>query len=173
MKFFHFSGVSSSAKIASTGHAGTQAPQSIHSSGWMNSCSAASNSGSSFRGWMQSTGQTSTQAVSFVPMQGSVMVYVTRLSCRGAALGVLAPSYPERGTEWHPVSARKYNSEVHAFEAHGRCGGDAVVRNGGGKCSAASGGRVAGRTRISPPVCAVRHPRGRLSHFCNGAAHSD
>ena len=33
MKFFHFSGVSSSAKIASTGHAGTQAPQSMHSSG--------------------------------------------------------------------------------------------------------------------------------------------
>jgi hypothetical protein len=32
-----------------------------------------SNSGSSLRGWMQSTGQTSTQAESFVPMQGSVM----------------------------------------------------------------------------------------------------
>ena len=32
---FHLSGVSSSAKIASTGQAGTQAPQSMHSSGWM------------------------------------------------------------------------------------------------------------------------------------------
>src|SRR6266550_4158582 len=86
MKFFHFSGVSSRAKIASTGHAGTQAPQSMHSSGWMNSISAVSNSGSSFRGWMQSTGQTSTQAASLVPMQGSVMIYATRvlLILRGA-----------------------------------------------------------------------------------------
>src|ERR1043165_391341 len=75
MKFFHFSGVSSSAKIASTGHAGTQAPQSMRSSGWMNNWVAASNSASSFRGWMQSTGQASTHAVSFVPMQGSAMTY--------------------------------------------------------------------------------------------------
>ena len=37
--------------------------------------SAAANSGSSLRGWMQSTGHTSTHAVSFVPMQGSVMMY--------------------------------------------------------------------------------------------------
>src|SRR5918994_8015779 len=77
MKDFHLSGTSSSAKIASTGHAGTQAPQSMHSSGWMNSCSADSNSGSSLRGWMQSTGQTSTQALSFVPMHGSQMIYAT------------------------------------------------------------------------------------------------
>ena len=33
MYSFHFSGVSSSAKMASTGQAGTQAPQSMHSSG--------------------------------------------------------------------------------------------------------------------------------------------
>ena len=59
--------------MASTGHAGTQAPQSMHSSGWMFSILADSNAGSSLRGWMQSTGQTSTQAVSLVPMQGSVM----------------------------------------------------------------------------------------------------
>ena len=32
------------------------------------------NSGSSLRGWIQSTGHTSTQAVSFVSMQGSVMM---------------------------------------------------------------------------------------------------
>ena len=60
--------------MADTGHAGTQAPQSMHSSGLMKSIGDCSNSGSSLRGWMQSTGQTSTQAVSFVLIQGSVMM---------------------------------------------------------------------------------------------------
>src|SRR5919112_720742 len=82
MKSFHFSGVSSSAKIASTGQAGTQAPQSMHSSGWMKSMSAVAKSASSFRGWMQSTGHTSTQAVSLVPMHGSQMMYATFESLR-------------------------------------------------------------------------------------------
>src|SRR6476661_5657555 len=45
----------------------------MHSSGWMYSIVTDSNSGSSLRGWMQSTGQTSTQAESFVPMQGPVI----------------------------------------------------------------------------------------------------
>src|SRR6516225_12434195 len=35
VNFCHFSGRSSSAKIAVTGHTGTQAPQSIHSTGWI------------------------------------------------------------------------------------------------------------------------------------------
>ena len=39
MKLFHCSGVSSSAKIAFTGQTGSQAPQSMHSSGWMKSWS--------------------------------------------------------------------------------------------------------------------------------------
>src|SRR5262249_4349678 len=39
VKFFHWSGTSSSAKIAFTGHTGSQAPQSMHSSGWMYSMS--------------------------------------------------------------------------------------------------------------------------------------
>ena len=60
--------------MADTGHAGTHAPQSMHSSGWMKSIGDCSNSGSSFRGWMQSTGQTSTHAVSLVVMHGSVMM---------------------------------------------------------------------------------------------------
>src|SRR5262245_42502659 len=60
--------------MAATGHAGTHAPQSMHSSGWIYSIVACANSGSSFRGWIQSTGQTSTQAVSFVSMHGSVMM---------------------------------------------------------------------------------------------------
>src|SRR6476659_3465484 len=80
MKSCHFAGVSSSVKIASTGQAGTHAPQSMHSSGWMYSISAVSKSASSFRGWIQSTGQTSTHAVSFVPMQGSQMIYATASS---------------------------------------------------------------------------------------------
>jgi hypothetical protein len=41
--------------------------------------SAVANAGSSFLGWMQSTGQTSTQAVSLVPMQGSQMIYAITL----------------------------------------------------------------------------------------------
>src|SRR6266702_6572873 len=50
VKLFHFSGRSSSAKIAVTGQTGTQAPQSMHSVGWMYSCVSAANSGSSLRG---------------------------------------------------------------------------------------------------------------------------
>jgi len=41
------------------------------------SISAVSNAGSSFRGWMQSTGQTSTHAASLVPIHGSQMIYAT------------------------------------------------------------------------------------------------
>src|SRR5918996_3415521 len=96
MKDFHLSGVSSSAKIASTGQAGTQAPQSMHSSGWMNSMSAVANSGSSFRGWMQSTGHTSTQALSLVPMHGSQMMYATFESLRQTPAGLSQDPAPER-----------------------------------------------------------------------------
>src|SRR5436305_10316508 len=75
VKAFHFSGRSSSAKIAETGHTGTQAPQSMHSTGSIKSWSTPSNCGASFLGWMQSTGQASTHAESFVPMQGSAITY--------------------------------------------------------------------------------------------------
>src|SRR6266849_5999007 len=73
VKLCHFSGRSSRAKMAVTGQTGTQAPQSMHSVGLMKSCFSLSNWGSSLRGWMQSTGQTSTQAVSFVPIHGSAI----------------------------------------------------------------------------------------------------
>src|SRR5947199_10829014 len=69
----HFSGTRSCGKIACTGHAGSHAPQSMQASGSMYSIVSPSKLASSFRGWMQSTGQTSTHAVSFVPMQGSAM----------------------------------------------------------------------------------------------------
>src|SRR5581483_8676352 len=68
-KGFHLSGSASSGKIASTGHSGSQAPQSMHSSGSMTRIRFAS--------WMQSTGQTSTQDLSLMSMQGSAMMYVT------------------------------------------------------------------------------------------------
>src|SRR6266436_2686906 len=65
----HLSGSASSGKIASTGHSGSQAPQSMHSSGSITRIRPAS--------WMQSTGQTSTQDLSLMSMQGSAMMYVT------------------------------------------------------------------------------------------------
>ena len=71
--FCHSSGSWSSAKQASTGQASTQASQSMHSSGSMYSISAASYPGSSGVGWMQSTGHTSTQELSLVPMHGSAI----------------------------------------------------------------------------------------------------
>src|SRR5580765_1545207 len=75
MYLVHSSGSWSSAKQASTGQASTQASQSMHSSGSMYSISTLSYSGSSGVGWMQSTGHTSTQELSLVPMQGSAMTY--------------------------------------------------------------------------------------------------
>jgi hypothetical protein len=45
----------------------------MHSSGLMYSNSAVAYSGSVFVGWMQSTGHTSTHAVSLVPMHGSAI----------------------------------------------------------------------------------------------------
>src|SRR3954463_6282871 len=65
----HLSGSASSGKIASTGHSGSHAPQSMHSSGSMTRIRSAS--------WMQSTGQTSTQERSLMSMHGSAMMYVT------------------------------------------------------------------------------------------------
>src|SRR5262249_16429854 len=77
----HLSGSASSGKIASTGHSGSQAPQSMHSSGSMTRIRSAV--------WMQSTGQTSTQERSLMSIQGSAMMYVTALtvdSCPERAL---------------------------------------------------------------------------------------
>src|SRR5687768_9745374 len=72
----HSAGRSSCGKMAVTGHSSTHRPQSMHVSGSMYSISSAANfSVSSLVGWMQSTGQTATQAVSFVPMQGWAMMW--------------------------------------------------------------------------------------------------
>src|SRR3954453_16094155 len=76
----HLSGSASSGKIASTGHSGSQAPQSMHSSGSITRIRPAS--------WMQSTGQTSTQDLSLMSMEGSEMMYVmaANLAARSARL---------------------------------------------------------------------------------------
>src|SRR2546427_6568403 len=64
----------------------------MHSTGSMYSCGTSSKPGRAssyvvfFLGWMQSTGQASTQAVSFTPMQGSAMTY--------AMVHLLPPRYP-------------------------------------------------------------------------------
>src|SRR5882672_6706484 len=181
MKLFHFSGVSSSAKIASTGQAGTQAPQSMHSSGWMNSCCADSKSGSSFRGWMQSTGQTSTQAVSFVPTQGSVMIYATQFSwsgsrCRGGAGADLAGAAFVGPTG----TARKYNSEITVDAETDRSGAAVSCRSGRGGPGAAGGlargARVpaAVRTggRAGARVSRLRHPARPASRAETGRRRS-
>ena len=87
MYLFHSSGTSLSSKIASTGHSGSHAPQSMHSSGFMYKESFSSGTNPSALAsapapvlscgpWIQSTGQTSTQAVSQVPTQGSQITYV-------------------------------------------------------------------------------------------------
>jgi len=69
--------------------------------------------GSSLRGWMQSTGQTSTQAVSLVPTQGSQMIYAIplillvfapasqpdpALACDAVLAAAFAPRRPSLGT---------------------------------------------------------------------------
>src|SRR6185503_5516004 len=64
--------------------------------------SAAANSASSFRGWIQSTGQTSTQAVSFVPTQGSQMMYAILVimiaqGCDPALTALFTPRHPRVG----------------------------------------------------------------------------
>src|SRR3954471_11871369 len=75
----HFSGSASSGKIASTGHSGSQAPQSMHSSASMTRIRLAS--------WMQSTGQTSTHDLSLMSMHGSEMMYVTPPTLSTASVG--------------------------------------------------------------------------------------
>src|SRR5919198_875778 len=99
----HLSGSASSGKIASTGHSGSHAPQSMHSSGSMTRIRFAS--------WMQSTGQTSTQDLSLMSMQGSAMMYVTAptlakpLPGGRQVLDQLAGALDERGFHDHLVEA--------------------------------------------------------------------
>src|SRR3954447_18602518 len=97
----HLSGSASSGKIASTGHSGSHAPQSMHSSGSMTRIRSAS--------WMQSTGQTSTHDLSLMSMQGSEMMYVTAPTIptgstgRRQFLDELTGTFDEGGLDDHLV----------------------------------------------------------------------
>src|SRR5213082_3101371 len=97
----HLSGSASSGKIASTGHSGSHAPQSMHSSGSMTRMRSAS--------WMQSTGHTSTHERSLISMQGSAMMYVTAgLLYRGNQLLDEAPgAVVKRRFDHHLVESRR------------------------------------------------------------------
>src|SRR5271157_5123404 len=61
----------------------------MHSTGSMNNWSELPKPSSSFLGWMQSTGQASTQAVSLVPIQGSAMTYAISDFSRGTESSTL------------------------------------------------------------------------------------
>src|SRR5690349_17331155 len=105
MKGDHFSGNASSGKIASTGHSGSHAPQSMHSSGSITRIRPAS--------WMQSTGQTSTQERSLMSIQGSAMMYVTTatlpsrlLSRRDQPVDHFPRALEQRRLDDHPVETR-------------------------------------------------------------------
>src|SRR5215475_14572315 len=74
MKSFWPAGTSSSAKMASTGHSGTQSVQSMHSSGSITSMLGPSRK--------QSTGQTSTQSVYLHFTQDSVTTYAIWIALR-------------------------------------------------------------------------------------------
>src|SRR5438132_9644323 len=109
--------------MADTGHAGTHAPQSMHSSGWMKSIGDCSNSGSSFLGWMQSTGQTSTHAVSLVPMHGSAMMYmpivvllpVTRLDSCGGVYRIRGDAFERRANAFSLTPFRPRGEDADRF----------------------------------------------------------
>src|SRR5688500_7406755 len=95
----HFSGNASSGKIASTGHSGSQAPQSMHSSGSITSKRAAT--------WMQSTGQTSMHDWSLMSMHGSAITYVIDASLyrRQKASDHLLRTLEQRRLHHHLVEA--------------------------------------------------------------------
>src|SRR3954454_2406156 len=116
----HFSGSASSGKIASTGHSGSHAPQSMHSSGSITRMRSAS--------WMQSTGQTSTHDLSLMSMHGSEMMYVT------------APTLP-RGS----VGRRQFLDELTGALDEGRLDDDLVEsgRVGGAEAGGVGVVRVA------------------------------
>src|ERR671924_551068 len=94
----HLSGSASSGKIASTGHSGSHAPQSMHSSGSMMRMRSKT--------WMQSTGQTSTQDRSLMSIQGSAMMYVTGPSLRDDLFDELRSPLRERRSGHDAIQAR-------------------------------------------------------------------
>ena len=101
------SGISSSEKIASTGHSGSQSVQSMHSSGSMTSMFGPS--------WKQSTGQTSTQSMYLHLMQFSVTTKVIQGSAKSRSHRVeraragarIVPKHGGPASEAQPSSRRR------------------------------------------------------------------
>src|SRR4030095_5487123 len=92
----------------------------MHSSGWIYSIVASANSASSLRGWMQSTGQTSTQAVSFVSIQGSVMMNGMLASLRNVRDGVSCPATQFPGGGPDRSAFRTRTGELYRETARGQ-----------------------------------------------------
>jgi hypothetical protein len=100
------------------------------------------------RGWMQSTGQTSTHAVSFTPMQGSQMIYAIPLlilayHCDPALTALFTPRHPQVGryevcTTETPIDAVAAGSGEPAGSR----------RSGGSGGSGTSGGSSESEARI-------------------------
>src|SRR3954462_7772551 len=104
----HFSGSASSGKIASTGHSGSHAKQSMHSSGSITRMRPAS--------WMQSTGHTSTQERSLMSMQGSAMMYVTASTLPSGLLG-----RRDEPVDHFPGALEERRPDDHLVESGGVC----------------------------------------------------
>jgi hypothetical protein len=154
--------------------------------------SAAANGGSSFRGWIQSTGQTSTHAVSFTPMHGSQMIYATTLillaaaavpahgqppeyTCDPELTRLFSPGQPSLGryevcTTAEPIPENRGEAleALDAFGAAGTYRRSALARLYGGRRVrverrwAESAGRFVSVTRLSP------HPDASLSRLISG-----
>src|SRR5689334_9829552 len=123
--------------MADTGQTGTHAPQSIHSTGSMNSMLEPSNCGSSFLGWMQSTGHASTQAASLVPMQGSAITYVIRVKFSVFQLSWLGQlriltaitGRANLSAEWRPDRSEKHHNPAERGKISHEVGGSESFRD--------------------------------------------
>src|SRR3954463_8765210 len=131
---------------------------------------------------MQSTGQTSTHAVSLVPMHGSQMIYATALmilvSCDPALVPLFTPPHPHLGryevcTSPEPIQPLEGGSvealeALDAFGAAGTYDRPALARlYGGTRVNVARGWTLQGNrfesiTRLSP------YPDAALTHLLPG-----
>src|SRR5215475_2302139 len=98
----------------------------------MYSIVASANSASSLRGWMQSTGHTSTQAVSLVSIHGSVMIKGMLASLRWDCMGYFGAGSARRGilAEIVGLYLAAFTTQKPSFESkkHHRAGRDRVAK---------------------------------------------
>src|ERR1044072_7386512 len=106
--------------MALTGHSGSQAPQSMHSFGSMNSLRSVPSSK-----WMQSTGQTDTHDTSSTSMHGSAITYAIQEPPRGSPdLAEMAP----RGTAGPEGTTGRLHEAVPAPSGTTQCTGICMPR---------------------------------------------